>query len=35
MDLTQLACERDMAVEEKNKLRNRLVKVEQIKDEVC
>lgn len=34
MDMTQLACERDMAVEEKNKLKNRLIKVEQVKDEV-
>ena len=32
--MTQLACERDMAVEEKNKLKNRLLKVEQVKDEV-
>lgn len=32
--MTQLACERDMAVEERNKLKNRLVKVEQAKDEV-
>ncbi|XP_067942221.1 serologically defined colon cancer antigen 8 homolog [Watersipora subatra] len=33
VDLTQLACERDMAVEDRNKLKNRIIKVEQIKDE--
>lgn len=31
--MTQLACERDMAVEERNTLKNRLFRVEQVKDE--
>jgi len=32
--MTQLACDRDMAIEEKGKLKARLLKVEQAKDEV-